>query len=315
MHYIQKIERLSQTGVVKNTSTTNHFFPRTVLEVSTAQHWWNCFRSFRACFLDGWKLLSLQSWFLHVAEVWVEAMESFFSTLWDCSICGFTGNDLWGLSSKLGSLGLLNSLDKTVSGSFMGSAADTLSEDVIMISSNFDPSWASSRTFTMYWLAELVCSGMLFPESNNCSSSDPKCKDAFNVFNAERLISKGAVPWMMAALIDPSRPPRMIGIVMDSVDISCWPLPKRKWLVSAKGLGIFMLRSLHICWNSDNVWLPIMVRPHPESKTPYPGDDTNSCSDVFRSCCWWTCRRMRSIKETGVCCPKTVLVVNTTHWM
>ena len=80
-----------------------------------------------------------------------------------------------------------------------------------------------------------------------------------------------SAPFTTAARITPRFPAIQTGRQMEWEDVSTWPFPKRNWWVSLTNGGITTPCCSHSCWNSSRVSRPMIVRPHPLSKTPKPG--------------------------------------------
>ena len=99
-------------------------------------------------------------------------------------------------------------------------------------------------------------------------SERPKSICAFKVRMASREINNGAAPCTRAALMKPFLPASTTGMDTTWCDVSRDPLPKRKWFTSASGWGRSKPCCSHKCWNSRKVFEPMIVFPHPESKTP-----------------------------------------------
>ena len=127
-----------------------------------------------------------------------------------------------------------------------------------------------------YWPAWFTCKGMNVPKIFR--RSEPKSRAAPRRFSADREMRRGAWPWTTDALITPRRPASDTGIATTVLEVSTSPLPYLNWWVSELNTGGETPCCCHNFSNSARVHLPMIVRPHPESKTPYAGQDTRATS-------------------------------------
>ena len=127
-----------------------------------------------------------------------------------------------------------------------------------------------------YWPAWFTCKGMNVPKI--LRRSEPKSRAAPRRFSADREMRRGAWPWTTDALITPRRPASDTGIATTVLEVSTSPLPYLNWWVSELNTGGETPCCCHNFSNSARVHLPMIVRPHSGSKTPYPGQDTRATS-------------------------------------